>query len=153
MLVGIAKENCSQPGHPLPAVDSTEGKGKERKCISYLRKRGCKRLAETHSLVFGKINIKCWEGRGHGQDGGVVWEKESGHYVGPIIGLHHPPQRTLKSTFPQCGQRRGRNLTLHEDSLSLPLLKSPTAGLCCSFTPPLSLRVEKPDLWLSHLWF
>ena len=78
MLAGMPKENQSQPGHPQPAVDSTEGRRNERKCIHHLRKSGYKRLAKNPfiSVIWGdQRQIPGWQE--NSQQRGVVWEKDA----------------------------------------------------------------------------
>lgn len=47
MSVGMPRENQSQEGHPLPAVDSTEGRRNERKV--------CKLPEEEHMKKAGQV--------------------------------------------------------------------------------------------------
>lgn len=126
MLVGMPKENQSQSGHPQPAVDSTEGRRNERKCINYLRKSGCKSLAKNYSSVLSEgTNGKYLDGRKTASKEGLYGRKT------PIrepcwTNYWTPPSSNEllgKSMLLQFGQWRGRNPILCENNLHLPPLK------------------------------
>ena len=126
MLVGMPKENQSQSGHPQPAVDSTEGRRNERKCINYLRKSGCKSLAKNYSSVLSEgTNDKYRDGRKTASKEGLYGRKT------PIrepcwTNYWTPPSSNEllgKSMLLQFGQWRGRNPILCENNLHLPPLK------------------------------
>lgn len=119
MLVGMPKENQSQSGHPQPAVDSTEGKQNERKCINYLRKSGCKSLAKNYLSVLSEgTNGKYWDGRKTASKEGLCGRRT------PV----REPCWTNYWTPPSSSELLGKSMLLCENNLHLAPLKI-TVGL------------------------
>lgn len=119
MLVGMPKENQSQSGHPQPAVDSTEGKQNERKCINYLRKSGCKSLAKNYLSVLSEgTNGKYWDGRKTASKEGLCGRRT------PV----REPCWTNYWTPPSSSELLGKSMLLCENNLHLATLKI-TVGL------------------------
>lgn len=107
-LVGMAEENHSQPDHPMPAVDSTEGRRNGKKVYKLPAEEGCRRLTKNRLIpakiisVIGGVGAKSSlrKARGHdqGRERSCMGEGIEGTILDQPLGctsFHNHPRGTF----------------------------------------------------------